>query len=54
MLLATILTFLAQAAPETGTSDRTVIIRIIAGVLALACVVIVILRRKKKAAKEEW
>lgn len=54
MLLATILTFLAQTAPETGTSDRTVIIRIVAGVLALAIVVIIILRRKKKAAKEEW
>ena len=54
MLLATILTFLAQAAPETGTSDRTVIIRTIAGVLALACIVIIVLRRKKKATKEEW
>jgi LPXTG-motif cell wall-anchored protein len=54
MLLATILTFLAQAAPQTGTSDRTLIIRIIALVLAVACVVIIVLRRKKKAAKEEW
>jgi membrane protein DedA with SNARE-associated domain len=54
MLFATILTFLAQTAPEAGTSDRTMIIRIVTGVLALACVVILILRRKKKAAKEEW
>jgi membrane protein DedA with SNARE-associated domain len=54
MLLAAILTFLAQTAPEAGTSDRTFIIRIAAGVLALACVVIIVLRRKKKAAKEEW
>jgi len=54
MLFATILTFLAQTAPEAGTSDRTMIIRIVAGALALACVVIIVLRRKKKAAKEEW
>lgn len=53
MLLA-MLTFLAQAAPEAGTSDRTMIIRIIAGVLALACIIGIVLRRKKKAAKEEW
>jgi hypothetical protein len=29
-------------------------IRIVAGVLALACVVIIILRRKAKAKKDEW
>lgn len=54
MLLATILTFLAQATPPEGASDKTIIIRIAAGVLALACVVFIVLRRKKKASKEEW
>ncbi len=44
---------LLQAAPEAG-SDRTTIIRIVAGALALACIVVIILRRKKKASKEEW
>ena len=44
---------LAQATPETGT-DNTTIIRIVAGVLALVCVVVIVLRRKKKASKEDW
>ena len=48
------LTFLLfQAAPETGM-DTTTIIRVIAGVLALACVVAIIVRRKRKSSKEDW
>lgn len=47
------LALLAQAAPESG-SDNTTIIRIVAGILAVACVVAIIVRRKKKASKEDW
>ena len=43
---------LAQAVPETA--DNTSVIRIVAGVLAVVCVVIVLVRRKKKASKEDW
>ena len=42
-----------QAAPEAG-SDNTALIRIVAGVLALVCVVVIVVRRKKKASKEDW
>lgn len=45
--------WLIQAAPESG-SDNTTIIRIIAGVLAVVCVVAIIVRRKRKASKEDW
>ena len=48
------ISLLAQAAPETGGMGSTTIIRIVAGVLALVCVVAIILRRKKKASKEDW
>lgn len=37
-----------------GGMDTTNVIRIVAGVLALVCVVAIVLRRKKKASKEEW
>ena len=47
------LALLVQAAPEGG-GDYTMIIRIVAGVLALACVVAIIVRRKRKASKEDW
>jgi LPXTG-motif cell wall-anchored protein len=45
--------WLLQETPETG-SDNTTMIRIIAGVLALVCVVVILARRKKKASKEDW
>jgi len=45
--------WLFQAAPETG-SDSTNLIRIVAGILALVCVVAILLRRKKKDSKEDW
>ena len=45
--------WLLQATPEDG-SDSTTVIRIVAGVLALALVVVILLRRKKKASKEDW
>jgi hypothetical protein len=45
--------WLLQATPEEG-SDRTTIIRLGAGVLAIACVAIIVLRRKRKASKEDW
>ena len=44
--------WLLQETPESGT-DSTTIIRIIAGVLALAVVIAILVRRKRKAAKEE-
>ena len=45
--------WLLQATPEGG-SDSTNIIRIVAGVLALALVVVILVRRKKKTSKEDW
>ena len=45
--------WLLQAAPESG-GDSTNLIRIVAGVLALALVVVILVRRKKKASKEDW
>ena len=45
--------WLFQATPETG-SDNTTIIRVVAGVLALVCVVAIVVRRKRKASKEDW
>ena len=45
--------WLMQAAPEGG-SDNTVLIRIIAGVLALVCIVAILVRRKRNASKEDW
>ena len=45
--------WLIQAAPESG-ADNTTIIRIVAGVLALVCVVVILVRRKRKASKEDW
>jgi LPXTG-motif cell wall-anchored protein len=44
--------WLLQETPDSGT-DSTNIIRIVAGVLALAIVIAILVRRKKKAAKEE-
>lgn len=43
---------LAQAAPEAGDGAST--IRIVAGVLAIVCVVIIIMRRKSKQSKDDW
>ena len=45
--------WLLQTAPESG-EDSTNLIRIVAGVLALAIVVFILVRRKKKASKEDW
>lgn len=45
--------WLLQATPEGG-SDNTSLIRIIAGILALVCVVVIVVRRKRKASKEDW
>ena len=45
--------WLIQATPESG-SDNTTIIRVIAGVAALVCVVAILARRKRKASKEDW
>jgi len=42
-----------QATPDAG-SDNTNIVRIIAGVLAIVCIVVIIMRRKRKASKEDW
>ena len=44
---------LLQTAPE-GSTDMTTVIRIVAGVLALVCVVVILVRRKKKSSKEDW
>ena len=44
--------WLAQAAPETGT-DTTTVVRIVAGVLALVCIVVILVRRKRKASRED-
>jgi LPXTG-motif cell wall-anchored protein len=51
MLLAL---WLLQATPDTGGESNTTIIRVGAGILALALIVIVFVRRKKKASKEDW
>ena len=45
--------WLIQETPESG-SGNTTIIRIVAGVLALLCVVVIMVRRKRKASKEDW
>lgn len=45
--------WLIQAAPESG-ADNTNLIRIVAGALALLCVVVIVVRRKRKASKEDW
>jgi LPXTG-motif cell wall-anchored protein len=45
--------WLLQEATETP-ADNTNTIRIIAGILAIVCVVVIVLRRKKKASKEDW
>ncbi len=34
--------------------DNTTVIRIVAGVLAIVCVVVILVRRKRKASKEDW
>lgn len=46
--------WLLQEAPEIPAADNTNTVRIIAGVLALVCVVVIVMRRKKKASKEDW
>ena len=51
--MTSLIGLLAQAAPE-APSEGTPIIRIVAGVLALVCVVVIIIRRKKKTSKEDW
>jgi len=43
--------WLLQVTPENDSSNT---IRIVAGVLALVCVVAIIVRRKKKASKQDW
>jgi hypothetical protein len=49
------LLYLVAQATDTGTaSTGTPIVRIVAGVLALVCVIAVVIRRKKKASKEDW
>jgi LPXTG-motif cell wall-anchored protein len=45
---------LLQATPDTGGDSSTTMIRIGAGIVALALIVIVFVRRKKKASKEDW
>ena len=45
--------WLMQATPEGG-ADNTTTIRLIAGVLALVCVVVILVRRKRKASKQDW
>jgi LPXTG-motif cell wall-anchored protein len=45
--------WLIQATPE-GAADNTTTIQVVAGVLALACVVVILVRRKRKASKEDW
>ena len=45
--------WLLQAAPEDG-SDSSYMIRLVAGVLALVCVVAILVRRKRKASKDDW
>lgn len=43
---------LAQATPEAGGGPST--IQIVAGVLAIVCVVVIIMRRKGKQSKDDW
>jgi len=43
---------LAQATPEAGSGPST--IQIVAGVLAIVCVVVIIMRRKGKQSKDDW
>lgn len=45
--------WLLQEIPDAAP-DSTNLVRIVAGVLALVCVVVIIMRRKKKASKEDW
>jgi len=45
--------WLIQATPESG-SDNTAMIRVVAGVLALVCVVAIVLRRKRNSSEEDW
>jgi len=45
--------WLLQEAPETGDGNINMI-RIGAGILAIAIVVVIFVRRKKKASKEDW
>jgi len=45
--------WLIQATPESG-SDNTTMIRVVAGVLALVCVVAIVLRRKRNSSEEDW
>jgi LPXTG-motif cell wall-anchored protein len=45
--------WLMQATPEAG-SDPTMMIRVVAGVVALALVVLILVRRKRKASKDDW
>ena len=45
--------WLAQAAPEANSGPST--IQIVAGVLAIVCVVVIIMRRKGKQSKgDDW
>ena len=44
--------WLLQATPESDSNTTT--IRIVAGVLALVCVVAILVRRKRKASKQDW
>ena len=46
--------WLFQEATEAAPADNTNTIRIVAGVLAMVCVVVIVMRRKKKASKEDW
>lgn len=52
--MTSLIFLLAQAAPEAASETGTPIVRIVAGVLALVCVVAIIIRRKKKSSKEDW
>jgi LPXTG-motif cell wall-anchored protein len=45
--------WLLQETPDTG-SDNSTMIRVIAGVAALAIVAVILVRRKRKASKEDW
>ena len=51
-LLAQAIESKANASEVGGNPNGTTIIRIVAGVLALVCVVLIVLQRKKKASKE--
>jgi hypothetical protein len=45
---------LQEATDAAAPADNSNTIRIVAGVLALVCVVVIVMRRKKKASKEDW